>query len=122
MRKELHAMSTPQEQDSLEQDAQIPDNLAQPNTIQGQSQDQTQQQIDQLRRASDQDEVSQQSLDALDGTPAGQVPGIVSGNDDQDADLIADDATTSAALEDADLDDADDTDDMTAADMAGEGG
>jgi hypothetical protein len=115
-------MSSPQEQDSLEQDAQIPSDIGQTNILQGQSQDQTNDQLDQLRRASDQDEVAQQALDAQEGTPAGQLPGIVSGNDDQDAALLADDDVTDAALDDADLDDADDTDDMTAADMVGEGG
>jgi hypothetical protein len=115
-------MSTPQEQESLQQDGQLPADIDQTNILQGQSQDQTNQQLEQLRRASDQSEVTQQTLDALDGTPEGQLPGIISGNDDQDADLLADGATTSTALDDADLDDADDTDDMTAADMAGEGG
>lgn len=120
-------MSTPQEQDSLQQDAQGLPDMGQNNIVQGQSQDQTQQQLDQMRRGGDQDEVSQQQLDAQQRTPQGQVPGIVSGSDDQDADLLADDDAEDDDddlddADDADLDDADDTDTMTAADMAGTGG
>ncbi len=113
-------MSTPQEQESLQQDAQIPPDLGEASIAQGQSQADTQQQLDQLRRVSDQDEVAQQNLDAVSGTPQGQVPGIASGNDAQDAALLDEDDD----LDDddlADLDDADDEDEMTAADMAGQG-
>jgi hypothetical protein len=107
-------MSTPQENDSLQQDAQMPPDMGEAKVVQGQRQDDTQQQIDQLRRVSDQDEIAKQNLDAVSGTPTGQVPGIVSGNDDHDAASLADD-------DDDKLDDADDTDTMTAADMAGQG-
>ncbi|MBA3823262.1 MAG: hypothetical protein H0X24_05050 [Ktedonobacterales bacterium] len=119
-------MSTPQENDSQQQDAQMPPDMGQTNIAQGQSQDATQQQLDQLRRVSDQDEVAQQNLDAVSGTPEGQLPGILSSTNNPDPlladgedDDLADDENDDRDI--ADVDDVDDEDEMTAADMAGQG-